>query len=179
MNYPLWQIGFPGSLLIAIVAVLHVFFLHFTLCGRRWRLSCPAGAQGQSRERCRPAGIRAQALQVLRAADSGAGRGHRCRNLVHHRLNQPRSHVVTTSIHTYVWGWAIEWVFFFVEITAALIYVYGWDRWIGPRTCGSGGCISSRHGPACRINGIITYMLTPGRWMQNHEFWSGFFNPTY
>jgi hypothetical protein len=29
------------------------------------------------------------------------------------------------------------------------------------------------------INGIITYMLTPGRWLQTHGFWDGFFNPTY
>jgi len=28
------------------------------------------------------------------------------------------------------------------------------------------------------INGIITFMLTPGHWIENHRFWSGFFNPT-
>jgi mono/diheme cytochrome c family protein len=29
------------------------------------------------------------------------------------------------------------------------------------------------------INGIITFMLTPGHWIENHQFWTGFFNPTY
>ena len=29
------------------------------------------------------------------------------------------------------------------------------------------------------INGIITFMLTPGGWLENQEFWTGFFNPTY
>jgi hypothetical protein len=29
------------------------------------------------------------------------------------------------------------------------------------------------------INGIVTFMLTPGRWVQNHQVWTGFFNPTY
>jgi mono/diheme cytochrome c family protein len=29
------------------------------------------------------------------------------------------------------------------------------------------------------INGIITFMLTSGKWVQTHEFWTGFFNPTY
>jgi mono/diheme cytochrome c family protein len=29
------------------------------------------------------------------------------------------------------------------------------------------------------INGIITFMLTPGRWLETHAFWDGFFNPTY
>ncbi len=29
------------------------------------------------------------------------------------------------------------------------------------------------------INGIVAFMLTPGGWIENHEFWTGFFNPTY
>ncbi len=31
-------------------------------------------------------------------------------------------------IHIFVWGWAIEWVFFFVEIAAAIIYYQTWNR---------------------------------------------------
>jgi mono/diheme cytochrome c family protein len=29
------------------------------------------------------------------------------------------------------------------------------------------------------INGIITFMLTPGAWITTGSFWDGFFNPTY
>jgi mono/diheme cytochrome c family protein len=29
------------------------------------------------------------------------------------------------------------------------------------------------------INGIITYMLTPGEWVTSRGFWDGFFNPTF
>jgi hypothetical protein len=29
------------------------------------------------------------------------------------------------------------------------------------------------------INGIITFLLTAGNWAKDHQFWSGFFNPTY
>ncbi len=29
------------------------------------------------------------------------------------------------------------------------------------------------------INGIISFQLTPGSWLQSHDFWTGFFNPTY
>jgi mono/diheme cytochrome c family protein len=29
------------------------------------------------------------------------------------------------------------------------------------------------------INGIVTFMLTPGEWLATGEFWDGFFNPTY
>jgi len=29
------------------------------------------------------------------------------------------------------------------------------------------------------INGILSYMLTPGKWLDTQGFWDGFFNPTY
>jgi mono/diheme cytochrome c family protein len=29
------------------------------------------------------------------------------------------------------------------------------------------------------INGIVTFMLTPGAWLESGNFWDGFFNPTY
>jgi mono/diheme cytochrome c family protein len=29
------------------------------------------------------------------------------------------------------------------------------------------------------INGILAFMLTPGKWLETREFWDGFFNPTY
>ncbi len=29
------------------------------------------------------------------------------------------------------------------------------------------------------INGIIDFMLTPGSWLQQQNFWVGFFNPTF
>ena len=35
---------------------------------------------------------------------------------------------ISALIHTFVWGWAIECVFFILEIVAALIYYTTWDR---------------------------------------------------
>jgi mono/diheme cytochrome c family protein len=29
------------------------------------------------------------------------------------------------------------------------------------------------------INGILSFMLTPGRWIETHNFWDGMFNPTF
>ena len=29
------------------------------------------------------------------------------------------------------------------------------------------------------INGVIDFMLTPGTWPEDRNFWSGFFNPTF
>jgi cytochrome bd-type quinol oxidase subunit 1 len=86
----------------------------------------------------------------------------------------------SSLIQAYVWGWAIEWVFFFLEITAALLYLYGWDK-LAPRLHLWYGWIYflAAFPSMVIINGIITFMLTPGKWIQTHEFWTGFFNPTY
>ena len=79
-----------------------------------------------------------------------------------------------------MWGWAIEWVFFFLEITAALLYLYGWER-LDSKTHEWFGWVYfvNAYLSLVVINGIITFMLTPGNWIKNHEFWSGIFNPTY
>jgi mono/diheme cytochrome c family protein len=86
----------------------------------------------------------------------------------------------SSLIHTFVWGWAIEWVFFFVEIAAALVYAYHWDT-LDRQTHLIVGWIYfvAAWASLVVINGIITYMLTPGRWLETGKFWDGFFNPTY
>jgi cytochrome bd-type quinol oxidase subunit 1 len=86
----------------------------------------------------------------------------------------------SSLIHSYVWGWAIEWVFFFLEITAALFYLHGWDR-INSKLHLWYGWIYFIAALASMviINGIITFMLTSGKWVETHAFWTGFFNPTF
>ena len=87
---------------------------------------------------------------------------------------------ILTLIRAYVWGWAMEWVFFIVEIAAALVYWYGWER-LDARTHQVVGWIYfiAAYMSLVIINGIVTFMLTPGGWLENKEFWTGFFNPTY
>jgi len=34
----------------------------------------------------------------------------------------------STLIHNFVFGWAMEWVFFMVELTTIAVYYYTWDR---------------------------------------------------
>jgi cytochrome bd-type quinol oxidase subunit 1 len=83
-----------------------------------------------------------------------------------------------TLIHVFVWGWAIEWVFFIVEIAAAFIYYYGWDR-LDPKTHLMVGWIyfGAAWASLLVINGILTFMLTPGRWIERQTFASAYFNP--
>ena len=90
-------------------------------------------------------------------------------------------------IHNFVWGWAIEWVLFAVEIVAGYCYYYGWDR-LSPARHHAVAWIYAiaSYGSLVVINGILSFMLTPGAWLEHvaagqydAAFWSGFFNPTY
>lgn len=176
MNYPIWQLGFPGGLLIAAVAVLHVFISHFAVGG---------GAYLVLTERRAYAGNDAELLAyvkhhskffalltVVLGAVTGVG--------IWFTIGLVSPEATSSLIHTFVWGWAIEWVFFFVEIAAALIYAYQWDR-LDRETHLIVGWIYfvAAWASLVVINGIITYMLTPGRWLETGNFWAGFFNPTY
>jgi cytochrome bd-type quinol oxidase subunit 1 len=94
----------------------------------------------------------------------------------------------STLIHNFIFGWAIEWVFFMVELSTAAVYYYTWNRIdeklhlvVGWVYAGASLCT------LIIINGILTFMLTPGdTWLAvagtGHEaskFWFAFFNPTY
>lgn len=176
MNYPTWQIGIPGGLLIAAVAVLHVFISHFAVGGgaylvlleRKGRRLNDAGLLDYVRKHSKFFAL----LTLVTGAVTGVG--------IWFTIGLVSPEATSSLIHTFVWGWAIEWVFFFVEITAALIYAYGWDRLDSASHMAVGWVyFVAAWASLFVINGIITYMLTPGRWLQSHGFWAGFFNPTY
>jgi hypothetical protein len=176
MNYPVWQLGFPGGLLIAAVAVLHVFISHFAVGGgaylvlteRRAYARNDSELLGYVRHHSKFFAL----LTVVLGAVTGVG--------IWFTIGLVSPEATSSLIHTFVWGWAIEWVFFFVEIAAALIYAYQWDT-LDRQTHLIIGWIYfvAAWASLVVINGIITYMLTPGRWLENRNFWSGFFNPTY
>jgi hypothetical protein len=83
-------------------------------------------------------------------------------------------------IHQFVFGFAAEWVFFLAEIIALFIYYYTFNRMDARRHVQIGWIYF-----ICAwmslfiISGIIDFMLTPGRWIEDHYFWSGYFNPTF
>ncbi len=176
MNYPVWDVAFGAGLLMAIVSILHVFVSHFAVGGglflvlteRRARRSGDAELLGWLKLHTKFFVL----LTVVFGAVSGVG--------IWFTIGLINPTATAGLIHVFVWGWAIEWVFFFLEITAALLYLYGWDKldarlhqWYG--WIYFGAALASM----VVINGILSFMLTPGGWIANHAFWTGFFNPTY
>ncbi len=176
MNYPVWQLGIPGGLLIALVAVTHVFVSHFAVGGgaflvlteRRARAAGDVEMLGWIRRHSKFFAL----LTLVFGAVSGVG--------IWFTIGLVSPEATASLIHSFLWAWAIEWVFFFVEIAAAIIYYSTWDRLDAKAHMMIGWIYFwSAFMSLVVINGIITYMLTPGRWLQTHEFWDGFFNPTY
>jgi mono/diheme cytochrome c family protein len=176
MNYPLWQIGIPGGLLIALVAVIHVFISHFAVGGGAYLVLLERKANRRGDPGLLQYVKKHSKFFALVTLVSGAVTGVG----IWFTIGLVSPEATSSLIHTFVWGWAIEWVFFFVEIVAALIYAYSWDR-LEPAAHLAIGWIYfvAAWASLAVINGILTYMLTPGRWLQSHAFWNGFFNPTY
>jgi mono/diheme cytochrome c family protein len=94
----------------------------------------------------------------------------------------------STLIHNFVFGWAMEWVFFLVELSAAAVYYYSWGRVPESVHLKVGWLYAIvSFGTLVIINGILAFMLTPGEpWLavagtgqESSRFWAAFFNPTY
>ncbi|RPJ59171.1 MAG: hypothetical protein EHM23_14975 [Acidobacteria bacterium] len=176
MNYPVWDVAFGSGLLIAVISIVHVFVSHFAIGGglflvvsekRGYRLNDQAFLDWVARHT-----RFFVLLTVVFGAVTGVG--------IWFTISLVHPSATSALIRSYVWAWAIEWLFFFLEITASLLYLYGWktlDRkthlWIG------WVYFWSSFMSMVVINGIITFMLTPGAWLESGTFWDGFLNPTY
>ena len=177
MNYPVWDITFiGGSVLIALISVTHVLVAHFAVGGGffLWLTDWKSIRTHDIRltEYVKQHSWFFLLLTMVFGGVSGVGIWFIIA-LVH-----PAG--TSVLIHNYVFAWAIEWVFFLGEIVALLIYHYFFDAlterkrllivffyfifaWLSLFT----------------INGIVSTMLTPGKWLETRYFWDGFFNPSF
>jgi cytochrome bd-type quinol oxidase subunit 1 len=176
VNFPIWDPPLMGGgVLIAVVAILHVFVSHFAVGGGLFLVLTERRARRDDDRELLDYVRRHSVLFVLVTLVFGAVSGVG----IWWTIGLVHPSATSTLIHTFVWGWAIEWVFFFVEIAAALIYYYGWDR-LDARTHLTIGWIYAGAAWASLvvINGILTFMLTPGNWLQSGTFADAYFNPT-
>lgn len=83
-------------------------------------------------------------------------------------------------VDVFHWVWATEWLFFWVEVLAG----YAFYRW-GPLLSDSARLkllviySVAGFGSLFWINGILSWQLTPGQWVETGDLWAGFFNPTF
>lgn len=176
MNYPFWDVDIGYGWLMAIIAVVHVYVSHFAIGGGLYLVLTEIWAR-RSGDSARLEFLQKLSkffvmVTVVFGALTGVGIW-----FIIGLLNPAATEVL---IHQFVWGWATEWTFFLIEITAAILYLYGWKT-MSPRNHMILGWayFAAAWLSLAIINGILSFMLTPGDWLQTGNVWDGFFNPTY
>jgi mono/diheme cytochrome c family protein len=175
MSYPVWDVPSSG-LFIALIAVLHVFISHFAVGGGLFLVVTERKAR-RAGDDALLAYVRRHSrffvlLTLVLGAITGVG--------IWFTIGLVHPQATSSLIQIWVWAWAIEWTFFVTEIAAAMVYYYGWDRLTPARHLAVGWIYFwSAWLSLVVINGILSFMLTPGGWLQTRGFLAGFFNPTY
>jgi cytochrome bd-type quinol oxidase subunit 1 len=189
MNYPFWDIPHLGSgWVIGIIAIFHVMISQFAVGGgfylplaerKALRMTDPAMRSEWLAQLVNHSKFFLILTGVF-GTISGVG--------IWFAIGLTHPEATSTLIHNFVFGWAMEWVFFVVELTTAAVYYYTWNRideklhlTVGWVYAGASFCT------LVIINGILTFMLTPGdTWLavagtgqEASKFWYAFFNPTY
>lgn len=177
MNYPIWEIpGIGGGTLIALIAVVHVYVSHLAVGGGLFIWLTDRKGFKENSTPIQDYVYKHTWFFLLLTMVFGGLTGVGIWFII--ALVNPAA--TSILIHNFVFGWAIEWVFFVGEIVALLVYYYKFHNlnrknrlllaflyflfaWLSLAV----------------INGIITFMLTPGKWLETGNFWNGIINPTY
>jgi mono/diheme cytochrome c family protein len=177
MNYPVWYIPtVGGSLIIASIAILHVLVSHFAVGGGLWLVITERKAYKDNKEfildYVRKHTKFFMLLTMVFGAFTGVG--------IWFAIALIHPDATSTLIHSFVFGWAIEWVFFVIEIVTAFLYFYTFKK-ISEKTHLLVGWIYFIAALASLIiiNAILSFMLTPGKWLETRNFWDGVFNPSF
>ena len=177
MNYPVWQLDAAGGgLLIAMMAVFHVYISHFAVGGGLFLVLTEMKGLREGNpaivDFVRKHTKFFMLLTMVAGSMTGVG--------IWFTISLLNPAATSELVHIFVFAWAIEWVFFAVEIVSLFIYYYTFGRMDDRNHVRIGWTyFAAAWLSLFFINGIIDFMLTPGSWIENHNFWSGYFNPTF
>jgi cytochrome bd-type quinol oxidase subunit 1 len=189
MNYPFWEIPILGSgWVIGIIAIFHVMISQFAVGGGLYLPMAERKAMRMPEGQLRTDWLNQLAgfskfflvLTAVFGTVSGVG--------IWFAIGLTHPEATSTLIHNFVFGWAMEWVFFLVELTTIIVYYNTWGKIDSKLHLAVGWVYAVAS--LCTliiINGILTFMLTPGAaWLrvagtgrEASKFWYAFFNPTY
>jgi len=185
LNYPVWDVpGVGGPWVIGIISIFHVLIAWFAVGGGIYLPYAERKLYREGREEWLPVLKKHSRMFLVLTGVFGAVSGVGIWFAI--GLVQPEA--TSTLIHNFVFGWAIEWVFFVIELAAAAVYYYTWDRIPRELHLKVGWLYAiSSFLTLVIINGILSFMMTPGQaWLnvagtgtEASQFWAAFFNPTY
>lgn len=165
-----------GGFLIALIAIVHVLVSHFAVGGGLFLVSLEKKAYREENPALLEYVKKHSKFFLLLTMVFGGMTGVGIWWII--SLLNPAA--TSALIHIFVFGWAAEWVFFFAEIVALFIYFYTFGKMERKKHILIGWIyFFCAWMSLFLINGIIDFMLSPGTWLENQNFWSGFFNPTF
>jgi cytochrome bd-type quinol oxidase subunit 1 len=175
MHYPWWYVPYLTSpMLIAIISVLHVLVSHYAV-GGGFFLAVETSYAYRNKNVDYLDYLRRHAwffilITVVYGAITGVG--------IWWTIGLASPLATETLIHNFVFGWAIEYVAFIVEVVSAFIFFYYWGR-LKEKTHITMGWIYAWAAwfSLFAITAITAFMLNTGAWHNNRGFWIGFFNP--
>lgn len=182
LNFPVWDLhGISGGLLIALISVTHVFVAQFAVGGGFFLVLAERLGHRQGSDRILQWVQGHTHFFLLLTMVFGGLTGVGIWFVI--SLVSPEG--TSLLIREFVYLWATEWVFFLGEILTLLAYAASFKR-----------CREKRMPPRDHmllglgyaafaflslfiINGIISFMLTPGEWLHTGSIRAAFFNPTF
>ena len=165
-----------GGLLIAVIAVVHVYVAHFAVGGGLFLVLTEMRARRKSSAPLMAYVKRSTRFFLLLTMVFGGLSGV----AIWFTIGILSPDATGKLIEIFLFAWAAEWAFFSVEITALLVYWYRFDS-LSPRDhlCVGWIYFGSAWLSLFIINGVISFMLTPGAWLETGRFWDAFFNPSF
>ncbi len=177
MNYPLWVVPYlGGTWVVGIISIIHVYISHFAVGGGIYLAFAEELAYRRNDDRMYEFLKKHSRFFLLLTTVAGAVTGVG----IWFSISLVSPDGIHSLIQSFSLAWAEEYLFFVAELATAFAYYYTWDRL--PR---------DKHLLLARfyaifsvftlviINGILTFMLTPGKWLTTHNWMDGVFNPTY
>jgi cytochrome bd ubiquinol oxidase subunit I len=177
MHYPWWYVqDLTAPMLIAIISVVHVLVSHYAVGGGLF-LAVEVGHAYKTKNKAYLEYLHQHAaffilLTVVFGAITGVG--------IWWTIGLASPLATEWLIRIFVFGWATEWVFFVLELAAAFFFYYYWGK-LTEKTHVAIGWIYAAAAwiSLVLITGITAFMLNPGDWLNDHSFWSAFFNPQF
>ncbi len=177
MNYPIWELtNIGGGTMIALISIIHAYVAHLAVGGGIFIWLTDLKGYRENSKDVHNYVYKHTNFFLLLTMVFGGITGVGIWFII--ALVHPAG--TSSLIHNFVFGWAIEWVFFLGEITALLIYYYQFHKLERkPRLILAFFYALFAWLSLFIINGILSFMLTPGKWIDTMSFWHGFLNPTF
>lgn len=175
--YPIWEVPYiSAGMILAVIATFHMLPSHLTIGAMWFNVYVETKAYRENRpellEFIKKYSLLLLVFSYVLGSLSGVGIWFAS------SVANPRG--ISGLIHNYVWGFATEWVFFIIEVIGVILYYYTIDK-VDKKTHLYIGWIFALSSwiTIIVIVGILSFMLTPGKWVDTGNFFDGLFNQSY